>query len=40
MSGFPTCVENIGGALQNLMGGLSQYRGDREGLKMTFLKCS
>ena len=32
---FPAGVENIGGALQNLMGGLSQYVGGAcEGLKI------
>ena len=35
-SGFPTDVENMGGALQNLMGGggagdLSQYMGEHGG---------
>ena len=33
-TGFPIVAENMGGggALQNLMGGLSQYRGEHGGL--------
>ena len=35
IAGFPTGTENMGGALQNLMGGLSQFMGEAWGTLKT-----